>query len=67
MLHHQFEEDLTHLERIIPLLIPGSPLGLSYWRRRITSLSTHQRLVPDGRTRVSRLLRLFDKIERTST
>jgi hypothetical protein len=67
MLHNQFEVELTHLEQIIPLLAPGSPLGLRYWRRRIISLSAHQRLLPDGRTRVARLLVLFDEIERRPT
>lgn len=63
MLHNQFEDDLTHLEQIVPFLAAGSPLGLSYWRRRVTSLSAHQRLIPDGKTRVTRLLLLFDSIE----
>jgi hypothetical protein len=66
MLHKQFEDELAHLEYVIPLLAPDSPLGLRYWRRRITSLSAHQRLLSDGKTRVARLLMLFDEIERPS-
>jgi hypothetical protein len=66
MLHNQFEGELRHLEQVIPLLAPGSPLGLGYWRRRIMALSAHQRLLPDGKTRVARLLELFDGIERRS-
>jgi hypothetical protein len=67
MLHHQFEAELAHLEYVIPLLESDSPpLGLRYWRRRITSLSVHQRLLSDGKTRVARLLMLFDEIERPS-
>jgi hypothetical protein len=67
MLHNQFEDDLMHLELIVPFLAPGSPLGLSYWRSRVTSLSAHQRLLPDGKARVTRLLMLFDAIERFPT
>lgn len=67
MRHNQFENELMHLEQIVPFLAPGSPLGLSYWRLRVTSLSVHQRLLPDGKTRVTRLLRLFDEIERLPT
>ena len=29
MSRYQFEGDLTHLERIIPLLVHGNPLALS--------------------------------------
>jgi hypothetical protein len=67
MLHYQFEEDLTHLEQIIPQLLKGNPLGLSYWRRRVSELTVYQGLVPDGTKRVTRLLRLFEEIERTMT
>jgi hypothetical protein len=66
MLHTQFEDELAHLEYVVPLLAPDSPLGLRYWRRRIVSLSAHQRLLSDGGTRVARLLMLFDEIERLS-
>jgi hypothetical protein len=64
MLHTQFEDELTHLEQIVPFLVPSSPLGIPYWRRRVTSLSAHQRLLADGKTRVTRLLKLFDEIGR---
>lgn len=63
MQHQQFEQDLTHLELIIPLLARGNPLALRYWRRRIVSLSAWQHLVPDGGKRVTRLLALFNDIE----
>lgn len=63
MQHQQFEQDLTHLELIIPLLARGNPLALPYWRRRIVSLSACQHLVPDGARRVTRLLALFNDIE----
>jgi hypothetical protein len=66
MPHNQFEGELAHLEYVIPLLAPDSPLGLRYWRRRITSLYAHQCLLSDGKTRVARLLMLFDEIERPS-
>ncbi|CAB3772590.1 hypothetical protein [Paraburkholderia humisilvae] len=66
MLHNQFEDELRHLERIIPFLVRGGPLGPEYWRHRILSLSAHQRLLPNGKTRVARLLTLFDEIERLS-
>ena len=67
MLHYQFEDELNHLEQITPRLVCGSPLGISYWRHRVTALSVHQRLVPDGASRVTRLLGLFDQIERGAT
>jgi hypothetical protein len=64
MLHKQFEDELLHLEQIVPFLKSGSALGLPYWRGRIDALSPHQRLLPDGKRRVTRLLRQFDEIER---
>jgi hypothetical protein len=67
MSRYQFEADLRHLEQIIPLLLSGSPLALSYWRRRVASLSTEQNLLPDGSRRVTRLLREFDEVERALT
>jgi hypothetical protein len=67
MSRYQFEIDLTHLEQIIPLLVRGNPLALSYWRRRISSLSTQQGLLPDGNRRVTRLLDVFDEVERSLT
>lgn len=67
MLHSQFESELTHLEHIVPFLAPGSALGLPYWRHRLVLLSAHQRVLPDGKTRVTRLLTLFDGIERSSS
>jgi hypothetical protein len=67
MQSYQFEKDLVHLERIIPLLVDGNPLALSYWRNRISSLSAQQNLLPDGTRRVTRLLDVFDEVERTLT
>jgi hypothetical protein len=63
MSRYQFEGDLTHLERIVPLLVHGSPLALAYWRRRVLSLSPQQGLLPDGTRRVTRLLNVFDQVE----
>jgi hypothetical protein len=63
MSRYQFEADLTHLEHIIPLLLRGNPLALSYWRRRLSSLSAQQSLLPDGNRRVTRLLQVFDEVE----
>ena len=58
-----FEMDLAHLERIVPQLVATSPLGLEYWRGRITSLKSMQGLDPDCIKRAARLLRLVDQIE----
>jgi hypothetical protein len=58
-----FEMDLAHLERIVPQLVATSPLGLEYWRGRITSLKSMQELDPNCIKRVTRLLRLVDQIE----
>lgn len=65
--HHQFEKDLTHLERIVPQLVVDSALGLVYWHRRIAVLKTKQALLPDGARRVMRLLLMLDQIENSST
>lgn len=67
MSHHQFETDLTHLEQIVPFLSRESAPGMPYWRSRVASLSKYQSLVPDGATRVKRLLRLFEDVERTAS
>jgi hypothetical protein len=64
MSSNQFEIDLMHLERIIPLLVHGNPLALAYWRRRVSSLSTQQGLLPDGTRRVTRLRNVFGEVER---
>jgi hypothetical protein len=61
MSRYQFETDLTHLEQLIPLIVRGNPLALSYRRRRISSLSTQQGPLPDGNRRVTRLLNVFDE------
>jgi hypothetical protein len=66
MLRDQFERDLAHLEQIVPFLIQDSALGMPYWRRRVTSLSIHQSLLPDGAKRVKRLLGVFDEVERAA-
>lgn len=67
MQDYQFESELAHLERVVPLLAAGgNPLGLPYWRSRITALSRHKSLVPEGRSRLTRLVRLFDEIESES-
>lgn len=63
MSRYQFEADLTHLEQIIPLLLRGNPLALSYWRRRVSSLLAEQSVLPDGNRRVTRLLQVFDEVE----
>jgi hypothetical protein len=64
--HHQLEKDLAHLERIVPLLVLDSALGLGYWHRRIAVLKTKQSLLPDGAPRVMRLLLMLGHIENSS-
>ena len=66
MSHHQLEQDLSHLERIVPHLVADSALGLVYWQRRIAALETEQALLPDGARRVTRLLWMFDQIDNGS-
>jgi hypothetical protein len=61
---HEFAKDLAHLEYVLPLLKHGNPLSLPYWRQRVVALEAQQALLPDGRTRVARLLRLFNEFER---
>ena len=48
MSRYQFETDLTHLEQIIPLLVRGNPLALSYWRRRISCYRRSRVCYPMG-------------------
>jgi hypothetical protein len=64
--HHYFEDDLAHLERIVPQLAANSPLGLAYWRGRIAALEAVQGSLPDGARRVTRLLIAFKRIEKRS-
>lgn len=65
--HHQFEDDLAHLERIIPKLAADGPFGLAYWRGRIAALEAVQASLPNGARRVTRLLIAFKRIEKRST
>jgi hypothetical protein len=64
--HHQFEDDLAHLERIIPQLAADGPFGLAYWRGRIAALEAVQASLPNGARRVTRLLIAFKRIEKRS-
>ena len=64
--HQQLEDDLAHLERIVPQLAANSPLGLAYWRGRIAALEAVQGSLPDGARRVTRLLIAFKRIEKRS-
>ncbi|MFL9893439.1 hypothetical protein SAMN02787142_2565 [Burkholderia sp. WP9] len=61
--HHQLEQDLVHLEHILPQLVANSALGMVYWRQRITALETAQSLLPDGARRVTRLLSMINQID----
>jgi len=64
--HQQLEDDLAHLERIVPQLVTDSPLGLVYWRGRIEALEAVQALLPDAARRVARLLIMFNRIDKRS-
>jgi hypothetical protein len=64
--HHHFEDDLAHLERIVPQLAVNSPLGLPYWRGRIAALEAVQGSLPNGARRVTRLLIAFERIQKRS-
>lgn len=66
MAYLQFQQELKHLEYIVPRLARDSPLGLVYWASRVTSLSTHPGLCRNDTVRVTRLLKLFAAIERMS-
>ncbi|SDG21651.1 hypothetical protein [Paraburkholderia phenazinium] len=63
---HEFAKDLAHLEYVVPLLERGNPLSMSYWRQRVACLEAQQALLPDGKKRVARLLKLFNEFERVS-
>jgi hypothetical protein len=67
MSHHDFAKDLTHLEHVLPLLHRSNSLPVTYWRDRLSSLVAQQALLPDGRQRVARLLKLFKEFERETT
>ena len=62
--HHQFEDELAHLERVIPQLTANGPFGLAYWRGRIAALEAVQASLPNGARRVARLLIAFKRIEK---
>jgi hypothetical protein len=64
--HRQLEDELAHLERMVPQLVANSPLGLVYWRGRIAALKATQELLPGGARRVTRLLIAFNRIDKES-
>ena len=55
--HHQLENDLTHLERIVPQRFSNTQQACVYWSERITALKAMQAILPNGALRVTRLLR----------
>lgn len=63
MLHHQFENELTHLELISPLFSRDGPFATPYWRNRITALLVDQYVIPSGARRIAGLLDLLDEVE----
>jgi hypothetical protein len=64
--HHQLENDLTHLERIVPRLIISTQHARVYWNGRITALKAVQAMLPNGALRVTRLLKLVEKLDSRS-
>lgn len=63
MSHHQFENDLAHLERIMPRLFINTQQARVYWTNRVTSLKATQALLPNGAQRVKRLLALLAEFD----
>ena len=57
MLHHQLENELAHLERVLPQAHRG-PFPPSYWHKRVAALELAQ-LQPQYRRRVERLKKML--------
>jgi hypothetical protein len=66
MSYLQFQQELKHLEYVVPRLARDSPLGFVYWADRVMSLSTHPGLCQNDVARITRLLEQFATIERAS-
>lgn len=54
MNHHQLEQEILHLEHVIPRISSADGIPLSYWRNRLKSVSDGA-LVPSQASRVRRL------------
>lgn len=63
MSHHHLEDDLAHLERVVPRLFINTQQARVYWTARITALKVTQTMVPNGAQRVKRLLILLDRFD----
>ncbi|CAB3773135.1 hypothetical protein [Paraburkholderia humisilvae] len=54
MNHYQLETDLQHLEQVLARISLNDRIPLSYWRKRVDSL-TSVASVPSQRSRVQKL------------
>ncbi|HEY1611690.1 MAG TPA: hypothetical protein VGG24_20685 [Paraburkholderia sp.] len=62
MLHYTLENELTHLERVLPHARSG-PFPPSYWHKRVAALSAAE-AHPQYRARVERLKKTILEIEK---
>ena len=62
MNQRQIETDILHLEQIIGRISPTDRIPLSYWRKRIDSISDIA-LVPAQQSRMRRLTDRLDVLE----
>jgi hypothetical protein len=54
MNHYQLETDIQHLEQVLTHISSNDRIPLSYWRKRVDSL-TSASAVPSQRSRVQKL------------
>jgi hypothetical protein len=67
MNHYQLETDIQHLEQVLTHISANDRIPLSYWRKRVDSL-TSAASVPSQRNRVKKLneaLRALEAREQT--
>jgi len=63
MRRHMLENDLNHLEAVVPHLVLGCALGLLYWRRRVASLKLNDFLTPAIDRRIKLMLEKIDRAD----
>ena len=58
------DQELIHLEQVVPRLREIRGLPASWWRYRIDEISRHRDLTPSQRERLKRLAHIVDELDR---
>lgn len=58
------DQELVHLEQIVPRLREIRGLSASWWRCRIERISRQRDLTPSQRERLTRLAHIVDELDR---